>query len=97
MNVHITATARRHLGAIHDYIAQDSVRYADRMIDSILRRAEQLADFPLLGAVVEKYVRGDVREVLQPPYRIIYCVKPAQVDVLAVIHGAQRLPRALDE
>jgi plasmid stabilization system protein ParE len=29
---------------------------------------------------------------LEGPYRIIYCIKPDQVDVLAVIHAAQEIP-----
>jgi toxin ParE1/3/4 len=96
VKVHLTATACRHLRAIHDYIAKDSAHYADRMVDRILRCAQQLADFPMLGAVVEKYEQDDVREILQHPYRIIYRVKPDQVDVLAVIHGARQLPRSLE-
>jgi toxin ParE1/3/4 len=32
-----------------------------------------------------------IREVIEGPYRIIYYVKPDQIDVLAVLHGAQEL------
>jgi len=30
--------------------------------------------------------------VLEGPYRIIYYIKPEQIDVLAVIHAAQEIP-----
>jgi hypothetical protein len=30
--------------------------------------------------------------VIERPYRIIYRIKPEQVDILAVVHGAQVLP-----
>jgi plasmid stabilization system protein ParE len=33
-----------------------------------------------------------IREVVEGPYRIIYYIKPDQIDVLAVIHGAQQTP-----
>ena len=37
-----------------------------------------------------------MREVIEPPYRIIYRLAPDdRVDVLAVIHGAQLLPDTL--
>jgi plasmid stabilization system protein ParE len=67
VNVHWTSTARSHLTAIHDYIAQNSPRYAKRMVDRITRRSEHLALFPLSGAVVEKYADQSIREVLENP------------------------------
>jgi plasmid stabilization system protein ParE len=45
--------------------------------------------------MVPEYDAENVREVIDKPYRIIYRIKPDQVDVLAVIHGAQRLPPGL--
>jgi plasmid stabilization system protein ParE len=33
-----------------------------------------------------------MREVIERPYRIIYRIKAEQIDILAVIHGAQVLP-----
>jgi plasmid stabilization system protein ParE len=34
-----------------------------------------------------------IREVIEGPYRIIYHIKPDQIDVLAVIHGSQDILR----
>jgi plasmid stabilization system protein ParE len=42
--------------------------------------------------MVPEYESRDLRELLEGPYRIIYRVQPDQIDVLAVVHGAQRLP-----
>jgi toxin ParE1/3/4 len=36
-----------------------------------------------------------VREIIEKPYRIIYRVRKEQIDILAVIHGAQLLPSEL--
>jgi plasmid stabilization system protein ParE len=33
-----------------------------------------------------------IREMMEGPYRLIYYIKSDQIDVLAVIHGAQRTP-----
>jgi len=33
-----------------------------------------------------------IRQVLEGPYRIIYYIRPDQIDVLAVIHAAQKIP-----
>jgi toxin ParE1/3/4 len=94
MKVLWTEAALRQLVQIHEYIAQDSPRYAVAMIDRITRRSEQCRQFPLMAGKVPEYDRDDIREVLEYPYRIIYRVLPKQVDILAVIHGARRLPNA---
>lgn len=75
MRVHWTDAAVGHLLAIYEYIARDSPRYAQRMIDRITRRSEQFAAFPLSGAMVPEYESPDIREVIEKPYRIIYRVK----------------------
>ena len=91
MRVQWTDTACAHLDAIHAYIAQDSSEYATRMIDLLTRRSQQIADFPLSGRRVPEYDMDQVREVFEGPYRIIYHIKPDQIDVLAVIHGARNI------
>ena len=92
MRVHWTNTALGHLLAIYEYIAQDSSVYAQRMVDRLTRRSEQIAAFPLSGRMVPEFEAEDIREMIEKPYRIIYRIKPDQIDVLAVIHGAQLLP-----
>ena len=89
MNVHWTDTAQGHLDAIHDYIAQNSPEYAQRMVDRLTRRSQQIGDFPRSGRVVPEYQLEQIREVIEAPYRIIYYIKPDQIDVLAVLHAAQ--------
>lgn len=93
MKVHWTDTAEDHLDAIHAYIAHDSPEYAKRMVDRLTRRSQQIADFPLSGRRVPEYEIDQIREVIEGPYRIIYYIKPDQIDVLAVLHGAQDVLR----
>jgi addiction module RelE/StbE family toxin len=87
VRVYWTNTAIAHLVLIYEHIAQDSPRYAQRMIDRLLQRSEQIATFPLSGRMVPEYEAHDIREVVERPYRIIYRVKADQVDVVAVVHG----------
>lgn len=92
MRTHWTDTAAAHLSAIHEYIAKDSSVYAQRMIDRLTRRSEQIAAFPQSGRRVPEYDEDDIREIIESPYRIIYRITHEQIDVLAVIHCAQLLP-----
>jgi len=62
------------------------------VVDRITRRSEQIAEQPLSGRKVPEYAAEDIREVIEKPYRIIYKIKPNQIDVIAVIHGARLLP-----
>ena len=93
MKVYWTDTAEAHLDAIYAYIAQDSPQYAMRMVDRLTGRSQQIADFPLSGRKVPEYEADQIREVIEGPYRIIYHIKPDQIDVLAVIHGSQDILR----
>jgi addiction module RelE/StbE family toxin len=91
MKVHWTNTAVGHLDAIHAYISQDSSEYALRIVDKLTQRSQQIATFPLSGRTVPEYELGQIREIIEYPYRIIYYIKPDQIDVLAVLHGAQNV------
>ena len=91
MRVHWTDTAQAHLDAIRAYIAQDSAEYANHTIDRLTRRSQQIADFPLSGRRVPEYDMDQVREVIETPYRIIYHIKPDQIDILAVIHESMNI------
>lgn len=91
MIVHWTEAAINNLTGIYQYIAQSSQFYAQRVAEKLIRRTEQIAAFPHSGRRVPEYDAPDIREIIEPPYRLIYRIKADQIDVLAVIHGAQRL------
>ena len=92
MRVHWTDTARDHLRAIYSYIARNSPQYALHVVDRLTRRSQQIADFPLSGRQVAEFGVPQIRQVLEGPFRIIYYIKPDQIDVLAVVHGARQIP-----
>jgi toxin ParE1/3/4 len=77
--------------SIYEYVAHDSKPYAECLIDKLTRRSEQIAAFPLSGRTVPEYRDESIREVIERPYRIIYRIKADQIDILAVVHGAQEL------
>lgn len=91
MRVHWTNNALKHLLDIYEYISQNSPFYAQRIVDRLTKRSEQIASFPMSGRNVPEYLAEDVRELIEKPYRIIYRIKPDQIDVLAVVHGARLL------
>jgi plasmid stabilization system protein ParE len=97
LKVYWTNTALEHLLAIHAFAAQNSRLYADRLVDRLTRRSEQFGEFPHSGRSVPEYMREDIREAIEPPYRIIYKVRDDRIDVLGVVHGARQLPPDVPE
>lgn len=97
MKVAWTARAQARLRQIHAYIAQDQPLNADRFVDQITRSIEQLVTQSRSGRIVEKYQREDLRELIEPPYRIIYLVLEDRIDIVTVRDTRRMLPRRLDQ
>lgn len=93
MKVLWTRTAEDHLDFIYEYIARDSIEYALQMVDRLTRRSQQIAEHPLSGRPVPEYQLEQIREVIEWPYRVIYYIRPDQIDIIAVIHGAREVLR----
>lgn len=83
MKTHWTRTAVEHLVAIYEHIAHDAPLYAQRVVDRLTRRSEEIAQFPESGRIVPEYEAPDIREIIEGPYRIIDRVKAERVEVLA--------------
>ena len=91
MKIHWTDTSLDQLSAIHDYMAQVSENYAKRIVDRLIRRSQQVGTFPQSGRIVPEFETKQIREVLEGHYRIIYYIKPDQIDILAIIHGSRQI------
>ena len=89
MKGHWTTTAEKHLNSIYVYIAQDSHQHAKRIVDRLTRRSKQIAVFLLSGRKVPEFEMDQIREVIEGLYRIIYHMKPDQLEIIAVLHGAR--------
>jgi len=86
-----TQTAVNHLSSIYSYISQNSPQYAQRLVERLTHRSEQIAQFPLSGRIVPEFETKQIREVIEGSYRIIYYIKPDQIDIIAVLHGSQQI------
>lgn len=78
--------AKADLRAIHDFIAKDSPYYAKKVVQDIREKTNVLNDLPKVGKKVVEVNDEMIRELLLYSYRIIYEIKPRQVEVLGVIH-----------
>ncbi|MFO0515083.1 MAG: type II toxin-antitoxin system RelE/ParE family toxin, partial [bacterium] len=53
-------------------------------------------NFPFSGRLVPEFETEQIREVIEGSYRIIYYIKPEQIDVIAVLHAARNIENPQD-
>jgi plasmid stabilization system protein ParE len=79
------------LAAIGEYISLDSPIYAEQLVDRLVARLEQARAFPESGRIVPEVGRVEIREFIDPPYRLIYRVHPDAIECCqSYIVGASR-------
>lgn len=86
--------AIRDLNKILDYIEQDSLSAAQKLFDQIKLRSETLSSTPLRGRLVPEIARSEIasyRELLVPPYRLVYRVGEMTVVVVGLFDGRRDL------
>ena len=70
MKVFWTDKATSHLLSIYEYIQQDSPIYAEKLLDKLISRSEQIASFSYSGIKVPEYDAEHIREIFEGKYRI---------------------------
>ena len=84
-----TEFAIEDLRSIHEYISKDSKRYADRFVEKLILRVDQLETFPKSGRVVPEFNIQTIRELKEGNYRIIYKISSNQISIIRVHHSAR--------
>lgn len=88
-----TTEAQRWLEDIFEYIAADNPAAAERTVQGIYDRAQDLGRFPELGARYTASPRN-VRVLPYGHYRIAYLLQDdGSIDILGVFHGSLDIAR----
>jgi toxin ParE1/3/4 len=82
--------ALRELKQISDYISADSETHANTTIAKMIDAVRSLETLPRLGRKVPEKDRDELREILVFGWRIIYEISEYDIDILDIVHGAQR-------
>lgn len=85
-----TARAEEDLIEIWTYIARDSPRAADRLLDRLERKSMMLAQAPRLGMARDDIAEG-VRHFPVGNYVILYRLLGDGVEIVRYAHGRRRL------
>ena len=89
-----TDEAVNWLQDIHDYIAKDNPKIANKVVNDIFDKVQILTMMPEVGY---KYQNQDnIRILLYGHYRIAYFIKESKdIDILGVFHGSLDIERYL--
>jgi toxin ParE1/3/4 len=98
--VRLTEGAEGDLKAIHAWRAEHrSEEDVDALLDSLLDKVGTLERFPLRGGIPQELdalgIR-DFRQVLLPPYRLIYRVVGDTVFILVIADGRRDMQTLLE-
>ena len=71
--VSFSESALGDLTAIRKWYSEQGVpEVGERLVSEIVTQVEMLADHPDLGRVVPEFGQSTIRELIHPPFRIVY-------------------------
>lgn len=92
MKVEWTRLAEANAAAAAEFIGRDKPGAASAWLDRVQVAASELKRFPLRGRIVPELGRPEYREIVIPPYRVVYRVFSQRVVIVAVRHSRQVSP-----
>lgn len=73
------------LEAIRTWYGDQQVpEVGERMIEEILSAVERLVDFPKSGRIVPEFGVAHLREIIHPPFRVIYRIDKQRLRIVRV-------------
>jgi plasmid stabilization system protein ParE len=80
------------LAGIQEWYAAEGVpEVGDRLVAEIFQRVEALADHPDIGRIVPEFDQPFLRELIHPPFRIVYRRDARRVRIVRVWRSERRL------
>jgi len=84
-SVTFAASAVADLDAIRSwYSEQQAPAAGEKLLREIISQAERLAAFPDSGRIVPEFGMANLREIIHPPFRIVYRLDADKVRVVRV-------------
>jgi addiction module RelE/StbE family toxin len=85
-------TAVTDLEDIQAYYNCESVPdVGNRLISEIIKQIERLADHPLSGRIVPEFRVEHLREIIHPPFRIVYRYDKKRVRIVRIWRSERHL------
>jgi len=90
-------SAIRDLEDVRDwYVSQDAPAVGDRLVARIVEEVERLVAFPESGRIVPEFDVPQLRELIYPPFRIVYRLDVDRVRIVRVWRSERLLDVPVD-
>jgi len=66
------------------YAGQQVPDVGERLVRELFARTEQLIDFPESGRIVPEFGVKTIRELIHPPFRLVYRIDPAVIWIVRI-------------
>ena len=85
MKIYVTESAYSDLEAIKEYYADESVPHVGKQfVANIIEHIQTLAQNPEIGRQVPEFGEKRIRELIHPPFRIVYMKEQSSIHVVRV-------------
>ena len=73
MKISITESAYQDLADIHEHYMLEGIEHIGKKhVNEVFSKIDILNDHPQIGRIVPEYGLISLREIIHPPYRIVY-------------------------
>ena len=88
VKINWTQLALSDLKGVHEYISNDSIRYAQITVNKIYSRVESLKKQPSTWRIGSEFEDSSIKELIEGNYRIVhYLVNEDRIDILRIYHS----------
>lgn len=85
MDITFAESAISDLQEIRDWYREQLVpEVGERLITELFNQVERLADFPESGRTVPEFNISNLREIVHPPFRIVYRMETKRLRIVRV-------------
>ena len=83
--IRFAGSALEDIESIRDFYGRQGVpEVGERIVRRLMERIETLGDHPDMGRIVPEFQQALLRELLHPPFRIVYRREAEQVRIVRV-------------
>ncbi len=86
-----TDGALADLEDIGEYIAKDSIKYAELTVKELFEYPDILEKFPKIGKRIDEFNDPTLRQLIKGSYRIVYKIISEDKVEIMVVHNCARL------
>lgn len=85
---HVIEFAESAIGDLEDilawYVDQEVPEVGKRLVGEVVAQVERLANFPESGRIVPEFELTHLREIIYPPFRIVYRIDGVRISIIRV-------------